>query len=701
MDAHDAKITQLIDGQKQFIVPVFQRDYSWGTKQCLQLWRDIKRVGANEGVKAHFVGSIVYIEAEQTSANVTRWLLIDGQQRLTTITLLLAALRNRLSTEELAADEDLPTADAIEDSYLVNRHVKGERRYKLHLRRADHETLMALVEKKAKPKDSSERISENFTFFQKQLEDADLALIYRGIRKLVAVDVHLTRGQDDPQMIFESLNSTGLDLTQADLIRNFVLMRQDEELQTQLYRDFWEPIERAFGSKYRTEFDKFIRDFLTLKLKPSKQFKSDQIYRHFRDYFQAEQSTTPSVLEEIRRFGTYYASFHLGHEESEELRRALLRLRSLVEVASPLILRLYDCYASSKTLSRDDFKKALSLIESYVFRRAVCDMQTRSLYQIFASLAYRITVDRPLASLEAALYRQNKKRRFPTDVEFREMLETRDIYDMRNRHYLLDRLENDSKEQIDTATFTIEHILPQNKDLRPEWKEMLGLNYEAIQETWQHRLGNLTLTGYNPEYSDLPFEKKKTLVDKQGRQVGFDYSPLRLNKSIREQQAWTQREIEERGRMLAKAALSIWQPLLVDEAVVREAELIELKERAARHKIEDLEIDAELKGLFDDLRENILNLDEDVVELPGPNTVTYRVFDFFVEIIPRKKRLTLLLNLDFDDIDDPSRLASDATERAFIIHATEVGGVLFRVSKSEHLGPALHLVKQAYERVSE
>lgn len=400
MDAHDVRLTHLIDGQKQFIIPVFQRDYSWGTKHCLQLWQDIVRVGCDDAAKAHFVGSVVYIEAEQTSANVTRWLLIDGQQRLTTVTLLLAALRKRMladGTGETDSD-NLPTPEAIEDSYLINRHVRGDRRFKLHLRRADHETLTALVEDKPLPKPSSERVVENFEFFEEQLKEADLVQIYRGIRKLVAVDVHLTRGQDDPQMIFESLNSTGLDLTQADLIRNFVLMRQDEELQTHLYQDYWRPIETAFGSKYRTEFDKFVRDFLTLKLKPSKQFKSDQIYRHFRSYFQSISPTQSpdNILEVIKRFGVYYVGFSLGQEANGKLREALQRLRSLIEVASPLILQLYDFYVRAKTLPLDDFLKAIELIESYVFRRAVCDMQTRSLYQIFASLAYRIHESKPL-----------------------------------------------------------------------------------------------------------------------------------------------------------------------------------------------------------------------------------------------------------------------------------------------------------------
>src|SRR6266540_5933854 len=253
MKAEDVRLTELLEGPKQFIVPVFQRDYSWGTKHCLQLWKDIVRVGSDEKAKAHFVGSVVYIAAEETSANITRWLLIDGQQRLTTLTLLLIALRNRLlavdTNDQSENDDSLPTKVELEDYYLRNTHGKGDRRYKLHLRRADQETLVGLLDGKEQA-NASEHIRINFRFFEDLLATADLEIVYRGIKKLVAVDVSLTRGQDDPQMIFESLNSTGLDLTQADLIRNFVLMGQEEQVQTELYQDYWQPIEIAFGSRY-------------------------------------------------------------------------------------------------------------------------------------------------------------------------------------------------------------------------------------------------------------------------------------------------------------------------------------------------------------------------------------------------------------------------------------------------------------------
>lgn len=702
MKAEDVRFIELLEGPKQFIVPIFQRDYSWGTKHCSQLWEDILRIGADNNAKAHFVGSIVYVAAEDTSAKITRWLLIDGQQRLATVTLLLTALRNKISAEKISsshtADEDaLPTRPELEDYYLWNAYGKGDRRYKLHLRRADQATMEALIDRSELPGNISERLQENFEFFEELLVNADLQLIYNGIKKLVVVDVCLTRGQDDPQMIFESLNSTGLDLTQADLIRNFVLMRQDEEVQVKLYQDYWQPIEVAFDARYRTEFDKFVRDYLMIQVRPSKQFRADEIYQQFRSYFYeaVKNNSIENILGELKQFGHYFVAFSLGQEANAKLKEAFRRLRLLVEVASPLILRLYDCHNRSKTLTLEEFIEGVELLESYVFRRSVCAMQTRSLGQIFASLAYRIKDDSPLLSLKVALFRQGKKRRFPMDAEFREALETRDVYDMRNCHYMLDRLENDSKEKIDTSSFTIEHVMPQNEDLRAEWKTMLGKDWKSVQEMWLHRLGNITLTGYNEKYSDRPFDDKKTI------ERGFKDSPLRLNKFIREQPLWTAVEMEKRGKDLASKAIDIWSALTVNIEAVRQSELEDQKAQAAKYSLDNLDFDAEARALFDVLQPQIMALGDDIVELCGPKSASYCVYDFFVEVLPRKRHLLLNLNLDFEECDDPTQRAHDTKELAFVTNASRNGGVLFRIESNAHVAPGVNLIRQAYEKVSE
>lgn len=347
------------------------------------------------------------------------------------------------------------------------------------------------------------------------------------------------------------------------------------------------------------------------------------------------------------------------------------------------------------SLKRGGMIEAIDLLESYVFRCSVCDMQTRSLGQIFSSLAYRISTEAPLLSLKTSLFLQSKKRRFPLDTEFRDSLETRDVYDMRNCFYLLDRIENDSNERIDTATFSIEHVMPQNENLKPEWQIMLGPTWNEVQQTWLHRLGNLTLTGYNSTYSDKTFEEKKTIPK------GFNESPLRLNKFIKEQPVWTENEIESRGKQLATAAVRIWPALVVSEPDIKAARLEEMKASASRYNLDTLDLSEANKDLYLVLRSRILEIGEDITELFTSKTVVYRVFDYFLEVIPRKNHLALLLNLDFEDCELPPVEAKDVSDYAFITYATESGGVLFSLEDVLNVDDAVRLIRQAYEGVSQ
>lgn len=697
MKAEDIQLIQLLNGAKQFIVPVFQRDYSWETKHCLQLWKDIMQAGSIANIKAHFVGSIVYIAADDNNANINRWLVIDGQQRLTTVILLLTALRNLVANPNTDSSSDVPTADEINDYYLINRYGKGTERHKLQLRRTDHETLVALLDGREAPKAQSERISENFAFFEEKLADADPNVLMAGIRKLVAVQVSLVRGQDDPQLIFESLNSTGLELAQADLIRNFVLMRQEEHIQTKLYDEFWRPMEIEFDARYRSDFDKFVRDYLTLRLKPSKPVRTSDIYVTFRDYFYKSggEPIAAQILEDLRRHARYYISYTTAKHQDPALRRAFRGLRTLVDVAAPLMMRLLYCAEEIGSISGPELVEATELLESYVFRRSVCELETRSLGRIFASLAFDIDDNKPLESLKLTIALQGQTRRFPDDSEFRAALESRDVYFMRQCKYLLDRIENYSKERIDTSEFSIEHILPQNPRLSREWRSMLGDSWKTIQEEWVHRLGNISLTGYNPEYSDRPFAQKLSM------EGGFADSPLRLNKFVKNQTQWTQIEIEKRGKQLAASALKIWGQIEIDEDAVRQAKLARMQKEASEYNEESLGLDESNKPLFVALRKEILSIGTDAVEIFRSRSVTYRVFDYFVEIIPRKQYLTLLFNMDFEDCDDPSQLARDASNKAFIVNASEQGGVLLQIWSEEQIPAALHIAKQAYQQVAD
>ena len=544
MTAVDCPFANIINGASQFIIPVFQRDYSWTEAECDQLWRDILQIASDTTDREHFLGSVVYISTGNTAASFARWLLIDGQQRVTTLTLLLAALRDHIEQTGWSGTEDGPTARRIEAYFLKNVEEEGRRRPKLMLRRHDQATLQAILDGNEPPQDPSERIRDNYEWFCEQLAEVDPELVYCGINRLRVVDVTLHRAQDDPQLIFESLNSTGMDLSQSDLIRNFILMRLPEAEQTRLYETYWSKIEGLFCGSYRT-FDAFVRDYLALRSRATKQEKADKIYFAFRRAFGSigtEPERLDELLEDLLRFSCYHAAFSLGAHAAEPLREPLKLLCRLVDVPAILIMRLFECHDVHGTLELDAFADAIKLIESYVFRRAICGEQTRGYWKVFANLAYQIDPDCPLKSLEVGLARQRYAYRFPDDAEFHQALTDRDVYGKRVCFELLGRLENDgSKEPTDTSNYSIEHIMPQNENLSPEWVEMLGADWSDIQRQWLHRLGNLTLTGYNSKYSDRPFAEKKTISG------GFEESSVRLNKYIREQAQWTPAEMKARG----------------------------------------------------------------------------------------------------------------------------------------------------------
>lgn len=553
--------------------------------------------------------------------------------------------------------------------------------------------MQAILDSAELPANPSERIRENYEYFREQIANADPDDVYRGLDRLVVVDVTLDRGTDDPQLIFESLNSTGIDLSQSDLIRNFILMRLPEKQQTTLYESYWSKLESLFRGSERT-FDAFLRDYLAFKIKASKQEKADEIYQAFRRNFASLQEVSgglESLLAEMLRFGRYHAAFSIGSPLVPELAEDLARLRRLVDVPALIIMRLFDCHDRCKTLSTGAFSDAIHAMESYVFRRAICGEQTRSYWQIFASLAYRIEETAPLRDLKVGLARLRDAYRFPSDADFRRELLLRDIYGLRVCGYLLERLENHgSKEPTNTSGYTIEHIMPQNDKLPEEWQAMLGKEWRKVQATWLHRLGNLTLTGYNSNYSDRPFDDKKTISG------GFNESSVRLNKYVREQSQWTPTEIEHRNQLLADRALEIWPALEVDAASVEQAKQAELRELAERRDVAKVPMSAAARELFEALRPRIQEIEPAILELAESKSVSYHAPGFFLEVLPRKHKLLLLLPLDHSEIEDPHELSENATEWKFLFYAKHEGGVLLRIKETQDIDHALPIIRQAY-----
>lgn len=652
MKAQDLQFTQLLQGAKQFIIPIFQRTYSWEIGHCEQLWNDIIRVGGHADLDSHFIGSAVYIPEQETSAAISLWLVIDGQQRITTLSLLLLALMRRLQVEGL--DKPVSAAE-IEDYFLMNRYGKGEQRYKMLLTKTDKDTLVALLDGKPAPDEASHRIMENFAFFTDKVADADLAVVYAGIQKLMIVDVRLQQGIDNPQMIFESMNSTGKALTQADLIRNYVLMGLPHEEQTRLYADYWRPMEMLFGAEnYNKHFDEFMRFFLVIHT-GNHRIRKDDVYNEFKIY-SLDRDDEP-LLAALLEFARYYCCMALGTERDADLATAFQDIRELrADVCYPMLMEVYHDFAEHR-LGKDEFVQILLLVESYVFRRAVCDIPTNSQRQTFATFCRKLDKDRYLESVKAAFMLLPSYRRFPGDDEFRRQLQVRNLYKFNRRSYWLRRFENfGRKERVMVQDYTIEHIMPQNDNLSAAWKQSLGDDWARVHEQYLHTLGNLTLTGYNSEYSDRPFAEKR---DMQG---GFAHSPLRLNDGLGGCTDWNEQEIKLRAGRLAERAVGIWKAPALTDAVL-DTYRGKATEASPKYTMDD---QANLAGgpvreLFECLRTQVLALDECVHEEFLKLYVAYKAETNFVDVIPQAKRLLLVLNMAFSDIDDPRKMCRDVT----------------------------------------
>ena len=565
MKAAENQFLPFLDGKKQFVIPIYQRTYSWTREQCDQLWNDIIRVSTDKEVQGHYIGSIVFIQRGLFMvANIPQLLVIDGQQRLTTLSLLLIALAKAAgkSTTSLEISHG-----EIYDSYLINKHGKDEQRYKLLLTQSDKDALIQLIDdpEQAKSAKAVNRIIQNYLFFEEKIRQSsiDPYALYVGISKLIIVEISLDRDHDNPQLIFESLNSTGMDLSQADLIRNYVLMGLDNDEQAKLYKLYWNPMEQSFpyeGGTY--QFDRFMRDYLTVKQGTIPNI--DKVYVSFKAY-QRSKMVTPieEIVADIYRYARYFINMAYSHEEDHAIKNLLNNINTLkVDVAYPFLLEVYDDYVNQR-LSREDFIAILKLVESYVFRRAICGVPTNTMNKLFATLAREIDKERYLESVQMAFLVKDSYRRFPRDDEFRAEFVVKDVYNYRSRNYMLRKLENyGQKEVVNIESCTIEHIMPQNEQLSTAWQEELGPNWLEIHAKYLHTIGNLTLTGYNSELSDRSFQEKR---DMEG---GFAHSPIRLNRDLARLEHWNEEEIERRAESLAELAVKLWSiPQLSPEQV--------------------------------------------------------------------------------------------------------------------------------------
>ena len=678
MKANEVKLLKFLQGPKQFLIPIFQRRYSWERRHCEQLWRDVLHIGQDKKAQAHFLGSVVYMEHGIYSASaVTQLVVIDGQQRLTTLSLLLSALGRAI---ELRGSKIDITKKKLENYYLFNADEEDEYRYKQLLTRRDSDTLIQLLEGKELPVDISHSLVENYHFFEDKLNDADLKAVYEGIQKLIIVDISLNRDYDNAQLIFESLNSTGLELSQADLIRNYVLMEQEPDFQKRLYEDYWYPMERRFGEEYTKRFDRFIRDYLTLKTGQIP--KVNEVYDRFKDYTQGKKSpeALEEIIEDIHRHSKHYVRIALLEEEDSELRTRLEDIHTLeVEVTFPFLLGVYEDYTRDQ-INKTDVIEIFLLIESYVFRRAMCGIPTNILNKTFAALTGQIDKEDCLQNLKVAFSHMTGTQRFPSDTEFQQGFLVKDAYNFDRCKYLLLKLENhERKEPISFEDYTIEHVMPRSPS--DEWQAELGENWRDTHEKYLHTIGNLTLTGYNPELSN------STFMEKQHMEGGFLDSPLRLNSSLREVERWDEDAIVKRAGMFSEKALNIWR----HHGVLKEIE----RPQKTGWTLDDFPyLSGELLDLFEQLKQQILCLDVSISEQINKHYIVYKSNKTFVSITPQAKRLRLILNLPFAEIQDPKKRCRDVAN----IGTLGMGDVDVVISSENEINYIMFLIRQAYEK---
>ncbi|MCQ2657844.1 DUF262 and DUF1524 domain-containing protein [Helicobacter pylori] len=677
MKAGEATLLEFFEQNQnnQFVIPIYQRLYSWKKEQCEQLWDDIIKIGGNDKMNGHFIGSILYVRVDATHSSPL--LIIDGQQRLTTITLLFIALRDRSSDEAKRKKME---------SYLINSDKDGDKKFRLILSESDKDTLLSLIDKdRRKPSEPSLKIMENFKLFEKWInENTDkLETIFKGLEKLMIVWIALEKGKDDPQLIFESMNSKGIELTQTDLIRNYIVMETEVEKQEYFYNQYWRAMEEDFKQNEKL-FDQFVRHYLTIKI--GKIPNEKRVYEAFKDYRQKEGIGIEDLLKDLKKYCGYFCQIAFKKEADKGLNKALSFLVDLeMDVVYPLLLELYSDY-SDGVLSNQDFIPIIALIESYICRRAVCGLGTNSLNKVFPFVTKKINKDQYLESIKVHFGYLTEKQRFPNNDEFKKLFITIDFYNFKRKKYFFERLENfERNERVYTHEYTIEHIMPQT--LTEEWKRDLGENFQAIHDKYLHTIGNLTLTGYNSEYSNNSFQEKRDM------EKGFKQSPLKLNQSLKDdsESVFGEKEIEKRANDLADWALKIWTYPNLDAETL---EKYKPKKEKKAYDLSSYNFGPDSRELFDILSKEIKALDERITEKFNQEYISYMFDKNFVDIVPLKNGLKLYLNMPFNELQDEKNLARDMTNKGHLGN----GDIEIKLETKENIPYCLGLIKQALEK---
>lgn len=702
MKASEARFLDFLKKSMRLVIPIYQRNYSWTEKQCEQLWDDVIRAGEGPASGLHFVGSVVYVQEGLAGIMDQSWLVIDGQQRLTTVSLLLEALARAIPEEQEPVEGF--SSRKIRNYYLLNNEEVGDKKFKLSLSENDNDTLHALLagrSESAFPDEPSKTVLASFNYFKKKIDSLGgrLEVLCKGLAKLALVDISLDREHDNPQLIFESMNSTGKALSQADLIRNYILMGLSPHLQGDLYKIHWRPMEKSFGQEaYGSEFDAFMRHYLTVKTGSVP--RVSEVYEAFKAYSTSgsDGSRDPSELvSDIHRYSKFFCNMALGQEPDAELKRAFQdQIKDLnTTVALPFMLEMYADYESD-VLTRSEFLTGVRLIESYTFRRAILEIPTNSMNKTFSEFSKFVKKDRYLDSIKAHFLSLPSYRRFPRDAEFSQALQQRDMYNLYSRQYWLRKLENHGKrELIALEECTVEHVLPQNPDLSKEWQAALGENWQEVQAQLLHNLGNLTLTRYNSSFSDKPYSFKRSLeVNEQ--KVGLAHSPFSLNSDFATEEVWDQAAIHRRARRLAAKAIQVWAVPELSPEMVKEFEPELEKSRGTYYSYGNHKYlgSDHVRDLFEALKSEVLALDPCVTESVLKQYVAFKAETNFVDVVPQAKRLRLSLNMKVSQLDDPRNIAKDISG----VGRWGNGDVEVSFESPDQLPYIMSLIRQSFNR---
>jgi uncharacterized protein with ParB-like and HNH nuclease domain len=559
MKANETKVEDFLSSNKtQFVIPVYQRNYDWSTSQCKQLLDDILEVGTSKKMNAHFIGSLVYVHDDvYTATRIKELTIIDGQQRITTLTLIYLVL-HRLAIE--LKDESL--VSEINETYLINKFAPEDEKLKLRPTENNDKAIKYLL--RSDPNEeflSFSKVIDNFNYFKERVTQENFEFVLKGLSKLMFVEISLDREKDAPQRIFESLNSTGLELSQADLIRNYILMGLNRRDQNKIYNNYWEIIEKLAKDETlnTSKVSDFIRDYLTLV--NNKIPNKSKVYLEFKTKFPTTNlEDLENILIPIKSLVKFYNKLINPKNESDnEIRTQLEYINRLeINVAYPFLMKVYEDY-SENIIDKETFIAILDFIQSFTWRRFIVGLPTNALNKIFMTLYEKIDSENYFISLQQWLLKRPGSQRFPKSKEVIESLKFKDVYNIKskNRTYLLERLENfENKEPViieGNSDITIEHIFPQNPE--PKWKVDLGAEeYNLIKENYLNTIGNLTLSGNNGKLGNKSFIFKRDL-----EKAGYKDSRLWLNKYLSNADKWNQTEIETRFDLLAKRFLNIWK----------------------------------------------------------------------------------------------------------------------------------------------